>query len=185
MGEKAQQIFLEMNVKGIMDGDDTRKTNWMVMEDGEDSSDSTSIGPISEDSINSMCSSSSSELTEDASSSSSSHSNGSLYDLSELMNHLPIKRGLSMFYQGKAQSFTFLSRVQSIEDLPKKGITYSKRMKSCKSYGGGLDGHRISYTPKATISKKTSRGSSASIGLSKRGSLLGGSRPSIVVHKNF
>lgn len=89
-----------------------------------------------------------------------------------------------MFYQGKAQSFTSLARVESIEDLPKKGTPYSKRMKSCKSFGGGLDSHKIWYTPKATISKKASRGSFASV-LSKRGSFLGGSRPSIAVHKNF
>jgi len=89
-----------------------------------------------------------------------------------------------MFYQGKAQSFTSLARVESIEDLQKKGTPYSKRMKSCKSFGGGLDSHKILYTPKATISKKASRGSFASA-LSKRGSFLGGSRPSIAVHKNF
>ncbi|KAJ1391358.1 hypothetical protein SESBI_36749 [Sesbania bispinosa] len=75
--------------------------------------------------------------------------------------------------------------VQSIEDLPKEGITYSERMKSCKSYGGCLDCHRIPYTPKATISKKTSRGSFASVVLSKRGSLLGWSRPLIPAHRNF
>ncbi|KAK7314385.1 hypothetical protein VNO77_32906 [Canavalia gladiata] len=187
MREKAQKFFQEMNVKGIMDGDGAGNTNWVVKEDCEDhSSDSTSIGLNSEDSINSVCSSSS-ELTEDASSSASSsstHSNGPLYELSDLMNHLPIKRGLSMFYQGKAQSFTSLDRVHSIEDLPKKSIPSRKRMKSCKSYGGGLDSHRISYTPKATISKKASRGSFASV-LSKRGSFLGGSRSSIVVQKNF
>lgn len=93
-----------------------------------------------------------------------------------------------MFYEGKAQSFTSLARVESIEDLPKKNIPYSKRMKSCKSYGGGLDSHRIWYTPKATISKKASRGSNfASIITKRRGStfLQGSSRPSIAVHKNI
>lgn len=92
-----------------------------------------------------------------------------------------------MFYQGKAQSFSSLARVQSIEDLPKKDKPYrSKKMKSCKSYGGGLglDSHRISYTPKATISKKASRGSFVSV-MTKRGSFLGGSRHSIAVHKNI
>lgn len=97
-----------------------------------------------------------------------------------MLTDLLCRRGLSMFYQGKAQSFTSLARVESIEDLPKKGTPYSKRMKSCKSFGGGLDTHRIWYTPKATISKKASRGSFSSA-LSKRGS-----RPSsIAVHKNF
>lgn len=89
-----------------------------------------------------------------------------------------------MFYQGKAQSFSSLARVQSIGDLPKKCTPHRKRMKSCKSFGRGLDSHRISYTPKAAISKKASRGSFASV-LSKRGSFIGGSRLSISVHKKF
>ncbi|KAL5079835.1 hypothetical protein RYX36_008256 [Vicia faba] len=151
----------------------------------ESKSDSTSIGTFSEDSMNSLCSCSS-ELIEDADSysTSSSYSNGSSYDLSELMNNLPIKRGLSMFYQGKTQSFTSLGDVQKIEDLPKKSMCYNKRMKSCRSYGGDLDSHRIWYSPKATISKKTSRVPFSSV-LSKKGTFLERSRPSIVVHKNF
>jgi len=75
--------------------------NWVVKEDlNDDMSDSISIGSISGDSVNSVCSFSSSELAEDASSSStsylstsssSSHSNGPLFELSELMNQLPLK----------------------------------------------------------------------------------------------
>ncbi|KAK7319938.1 hypothetical protein RJT34_04667 [Clitoria ternatea] len=181
-----------MNVKGIMGGDNT---SWVVKEDVNDdihtpSTGSISIGSVSEDSINSLCSSSSSELAEDASSSlstsSSSDSNGPLYELSELMNDLPIKRGLSLFYQGKAQSFSSLATVQSIEDFPKRERPHCRKklMKSCKSYGGGLDSHRISFTPKATITKKTSRGSFLSV-LTKRESFLGGSTPSFAVHKNL
>lgn len=81
-----------------------------------------------------------------------------------------------MFYQGKAQSFSSLGRVQSIEDLAKKERpNYRKKVKSCK----------ILYsTPKATISKKTSRGPCASL-ITRRGTFLGGSRPSFSVHKNF
>ncbi|KAK7358399.1 hypothetical protein VNO77_00326 [Canavalia gladiata] len=183
-----------MNVKGIMDGNGAGNTTLVVKENvNDDVSDSISIGSISEDSMNSEYSSSSSELAEEVSSStsylstssSSSHSNGPLYELSELVNHLPLKRGLSMFYEGKAQSFSSLGRVQSIEDLPKKGRPYRKKMKSCKSFGGGLDSHRISYTPKATISKKAPRGPFVSV-LAKRGSFLGGySRSSFAVHKNF
>nr|KYP45597.1 hypothetical protein KK1_032825 [Cajanus cajan] len=171
-----------MNVKRIMDGDGAGNTNWVIK---EDSNDSSSIGLVSEDSMDSVCSSS--ELTDDASSStpsSSAHSNGPLYELSDLVNDLPIKNGLSMFFQGKTQSFTSLARVQSIEDLPKKDTSYRKRMKSCRSFGRVLDRHRTSYTPKATISKKASRRSFAST-ITKRKSFLGGSRPSIVVHKNF
>ncbi|XP_022754952.1 uncharacterized protein LOC111303157 [Durio zibethinus] len=73
------------------------------------------------------------------------------------------RRGLSKHYQGKSQSFTSLASVRSIEDLPKKVIPMYNRakMKSCKSYGWGLDGHnkKKPYSPKATISKKAgSRG---------------------------
>lgn len=89
-----------MNVKGIMDGSNLGdgNTDWAVKEDvNDDTSDSISIGSISGDSENSVSSFSSSELAEEASSSSpsylstSSHSNGPLFELSELMNQLPIK----------------------------------------------------------------------------------------------
>ncbi|KAI9119031.1 hypothetical protein K1719_009706 [Acacia pycnantha] len=181
MDQKANQMFLEMNMN----------CNWVVKkveDDGDDICDSSSIGSVSEDSsTGSVCSSSSSEVTEEvssSSSSSSSHSNGPLYEISELMTHLPIKRGLSMFYQGKAQSFTSLDRVQSLEDLPKKSCTpYRKKMKSCKSFGADLDRHKnISYSPKPTISKRaSSKGSFASNSLNnRRGSFLGMHRPSII-----
>ncbi|KAG2297230.1 hypothetical protein Bca52824_043899 [Brassica carinata] len=71
-------------------------------------------------SLSSMCSSS--DLTEDDDDVSSSSSNGPLEDLSDLMSHLPIKRGLSKFYEGKSQSFTSLANVKSLEDLMKTGL---------------------------------------------------------------
>lgn len=82
-----------MDVKGL-DGDNEvgLYRNWGVKEGvDDDTCDSTSIGSISEDSMDSECSSSSSEMAEEASSSSSSQSDGPLYELSELMTHLPIK----------------------------------------------------------------------------------------------
>lgn len=64
--------------------------NWVIKEDfPEDICDSRSI-----DSMESSSSSSSSDLVEDASSSSSSSSsssNGPLYELSELLIHLPMR----------------------------------------------------------------------------------------------
>ncbi|GLT48494.1 hypothetical protein SLA2020_221150 [Shorea laevis] len=85
-----------------------------------------STGSSPEDSENSISSLSSLDMVEDASSatcsSSSSSSNGPLYELSELVNQLPIKRGLSKSYQGKSQSFSSLASVKSVEDLAKKGI---------------------------------------------------------------
>ncbi|KDP33782.1 hypothetical protein JCGZ_07353 [Jatropha curcas] len=92
------------------------------------------------------------------------------------MTQLPIKRGLSKFYQGKSQSYTSLASVKDLEDLAKKvkSTPSRSRMKSSKSYAAVLDGHK-SYSPKATISKKISgsRGSFLSF-LSKRANSLVG-----------
>lgn len=70
----------------------------------------------------------SSDLSDDASSSSSTttnSSNGPLYELADLMAQLPIKRGLSKFYNGKSQTFASLSDVRSVEDLGKKEMSLS------------------------------------------------------------
>ncbi|KAM6601545.1 protein OXIDATIVE STRESS 3 [Cannabis sativa] len=162
-------------------GDYGKKSRWISME-GDDnnnhvhdddaynstsSASSSSIGNSTSSNRSSL--SSSSDLVDDASSSpsssgSSSHDhNGPLYELSELMSQLPIKRGLSKFFQGKSQSFTSLSKVLSIEDLAKKENPYNirRKMKACKSYAGGLDTTKLYTLPKATISKKVSRGSSS------------------------
>ncbi|KAH7858509.1 hypothetical protein Vadar_024765 [Vaccinium darrowii] len=143
------------------------------------SSSSSSLGTVSNGS--SRSSSLSSEIVDDASSSST---NSSLNDLSDLMTQLPIKRGLSKFYQGKSQSFTTLARVTSIEDLPKKETLFRRKMiKASKSYGGGLDRYK-SYTliPKPIISKKTSRGSCRSLPCpsSLRGSFVSSCRPPMI-----
>ncbi|XP_021765364.1 uncharacterized protein LOC110729886 [Chenopodium quinoa] len=125
-----------------------------------------------EDSNNSK-ESSSSDLLDDASSTSSSPSspNGPLYELSELMNQLPIKRGLSKFYQGKSQSFTSLAKVASLEDLAKKDTPYQRRLKACKSYGGGLNNYKSYTLPKSGISKKNSKGSLSNLScLTRKGS---------------
>ncbi|XP_027332644.1 uncharacterized protein LOC113847623 [Abrus precatorius] len=84
------------------------------------------------------------EVTSPASSSSSSSSAAdqlateSLNDMSCLFQQLPIKRGLSKYYQGKAQSFTSLAKVRSLEDLVKPENPYNKKLKFCRSYGGGM-----------------------------------------------
>ncbi|XP_030448472.2 protein OXIDATIVE STRESS 3 LIKE 2-like [Syzygium oleosum] len=119
-----------------------------------DESSSCSSSELAEDASSStLCSSSSSS----SSSTSLSNCRGPLYELSELMTQLPIKRGLSKFYQGKSQSFTSLARVQSIEDLVKKENPYRKRLKTCESFAGALDKHsQKSYSPRPTISKKSS-----------------------------
>ncbi|KZV31833.1 hypothetical protein F511_25946 [Dorcoceras hygrometricum] len=86
------------------------KGEWLKVdhdEDGDSSHEGSSVSLSSCDTI------------DDVSSTSPPSSSGSLYDLSELMLELPVKRGLSKFYQGKSESFTSLSRVTSVEDLAK------------------------------------------------------------------
>jgi len=46
------------------------------------------------------------------------------------------RRGLSKYYQGKAESFTSLEKVRRLEDLVKPENPYNKKFKSCRSYGG-------------------------------------------------
>ncbi|KAF8670491.1 hypothetical protein HU200_050507 [Digitaria exilis] len=85
-----------------------------------------------------------------------------LYELSSLLAQLPIRNGLSKYYQGKSQSFTSISDATCVQDLAKK-ISYSKRMKTCKSYSAGLDMNRRSNNlPRASnkvIAKRPSNGS--------------------------
>ncbi|XVF74494.1 hypothetical protein PTKIN_Ptkin13bG0114900 [Pterospermum kingtungense] len=166
----------------------------MNKEDDEDNvitASESSLGEYSRTSHEGSTSSSS-DLVDDASSStsnsSSTNSNGPLYELSELMAQLPVKRGLSKYFQGKSRSFTSLSSVKGIEELAKKATPYRRKMKSCKSYGGGnMDTHKLYTLPRATISKKVSRNSPSSLSFSgrSRSSFLSGRPPLIPVHKNF
>ncbi|KAL8133834.1 hypothetical protein AgCh_009049 [Apium graveolens] len=103
----------------------------------------------------------------------SSQAAHSLNDMSSLLQHLPIKRGLSKHYEGKSKSFACLSNVMSLEDLAKPEHPYNKKLKFCKSYAG-LYGKRqrsnqqmsSNVIPQSAssrlISKKTSRGSCSS-----------------------
>ncbi|CAD5186038.1 unnamed protein product [Musa acuminata subsp. malaccensis] len=140
-----------------------------VSEDGNDLCESSSFCGDSDDSVSS---SSSSNAVDDATSSASSgalrlDSQGPLFELSSLMTQLPIKRGLSRYFQGKSQSFTSLSDVRCIEDLAKKETPCGKRMKTCRSYAAGLDAaQRPCFTPgprRKALAKKGSRGPCASL----------------------
>ncbi|WMV29948.1 hypothetical protein MTR67_023333 [Solanum verrucosum] len=107
------------------------------------------VGPISEVEwvvVNSI----SDDFSESNSSSSSSidmvdddisSSFGPLYELSQLMAQLPIKRGLSKYYEGKSRSFGRLGSVMSLQDVAKEG----KRMKSMtsKNFSGNKSGNYI------------------------------------------
>ncbi|KAI4377412.1 hypothetical protein MLD38_015040 [Melastoma candidum] len=109
----------------------------------------------------------SSEITDDTGSSCSPSSfSGGLFEFSDLMANLPVKRGLSKYYDGKSQSFSCLGRATNLEDLIKKDHgPCSKRIKLRKSHvanvGPADHRHRLgrSYSPKATISKKMFRNS--------------------------
>ncbi|KAJ1285305.1 hypothetical protein BS78_03G270100 [Paspalum vaginatum] len=57
----------------------------------------------------------------------------SLYDLSSMMAQLPVKKGLSKYYDGKSQSFACMSEVRCLEDLRKKETPY-KKIKPSRSY---------------------------------------------------
>ncbi|PIA64590.1 hypothetical protein AQUCO_00100221v1 [Aquilegia coerulea] len=175
---------------------DVQQNSWGIIDDNMYDSSESTMSSSFDNSTNSGASSLSLELVEDASSSYNSSlasspqlNKGPLYELSDLMAQLPIKRGLSMHFQGKSQSFTSLSQVRSVEDLVKRENPYKKRMKSCKSYGG-LDGNNTnnkSFAPKACskiISKKVSRGSFLS-SLGKKNSLNNSPRSPFSLEKNF
>ncbi|KAL3631951.1 hypothetical protein CASFOL_024935 [Castilleja foliolosa] len=111
------------------------------------SSTTSSIGE--ESTVSNGSSITSSDTADDAS---SSNSSSALYDLSEIMTQLPIKRGLSKFYQGKSESFTALSRVTSVEDLAKP--CRRRNMKGSKSIATGLHSYKSYTLPKAIIAKR-------------------------------
>ncbi|XP_051147993.1 protein OXIDATIVE STRESS 3-like [Andrographis paniculata] len=164
------------------------------MEEDDDEDDDDSVtSPLN---TPSSSSSSSSPSSSPSSPFSSVTGRRNLYDLSEIMAQLPIKRGLSKFYEGKSESFTSLSSVTSTEDLAKKNSTmavpYSCRrnlkLKASKSCGNGLNS---SYKAKAIISKRNnssihSRVSSLSSFSTKRGSFIISTKPPMVppLHKN-
>ncbi|RZC50108.1 hypothetical protein C5167_018536 [Papaver somniferum] len=94
-------------------------------------------------------------LNTSSSSSSSSSINGPLFELSDLMEHLPIKRGLSKHFDGKSQSFTSLSNVNCLEDLAKGGIHFRKKKSSSRSnsYGDGLDVQNKRISKKSSLTR--------------------------------
>ncbi|KAL5200313.1 hypothetical protein ABZP36_021516 [Zizania latifolia] len=59
--------------------------------------------------------------------------------LDELAAPLPVRAGLSRYYQGKSQSFTSLYNARCVEDLAKKTTPYITRMKLHRGHGVGTD----------------------------------------------
>ncbi|KAK3161888.1 hypothetical protein QOZ80_1BG0082740 [Eleusine coracana subsp. coracana] len=89
----------------------------------------------------------------------------SIYDLSSIKAQLPVKKGLSKYYDGKSQSFACLSDVRCLEDLRKKEIPF-KKIRPSRSYvaldGGNQDCH-ISSPNSRTIAKTPSGSSCANL----------------------
>ncbi|KAL8189034.1 hypothetical protein R6Q57_029295 [Mikania cordata] len=131
----------------------SRHLQWVFDEaKNDDEFDSDFVEECSSDSSATL---SSSEMIDDATSSSSSFHDGPLYELSELITHLPVKKGLSKYYQGKSESFGSLANFKNIEDIAKKRNQRSIWSK-CKSQSQIL-------SPKGRIVKnKKSCSSSAS-----------------------
>ncbi|OEL20717.1 hypothetical protein BAE44_0018265 [Dichanthelium oligosanthes] len=93
------------------------------------------------------------ELADDASSSGSTGDDH--FEMASLMTQLPIKRGLSKFFDGKSQSFASLAAVAGLEDLPKPP---AKRLKTSRSCGVALkDTHCGSRLPAAAGKKQAPR----------------------------
>ncbi|KAJ7960020.1 Oxidative stress 3 [Quillaja saponaria] len=194
----------------IMDKVDHKQQETVLQHEQEDdllefisspSSSSSQVSTFSSEESDSL-----EEVTSSAYSSSSSNSSADqlttdpLSDMSYLIQQLPIKRGLSKHYQGKSQSFTSLANVRSLEDLAKPENPYNKKLKSCKSYAGGLadQSHRSScpqinnasnfsrQMPRKGLKNSDSRGSCSSLINAKRGSgnFMGNTRPPIPPHRS-
>nr|CCI55321.1 PH01B001I13.17 [Phyllostachys edulis] len=131
-----------------------REVSWCEEED---------IGCPSESELS--MSSSSEEFADDASSSRSAGH----FEMSSLLTQLPLKRGLSKFFDGNSQSFASLAAVGGLEDLAKPP---RKRLKTSRSCGVGLkDAHRGRFSRQrclnaaaAAACKKASRGQLSVIG---------------------
>ncbi|CAM0946131.1 unnamed protein product [Alopecurus aequalis] len=167
----AQEIIRSVCVRNMAPCDEDA-----CVELGGDHSDVASASATSSGSLCSLAS----DLSDDASYSPPDHSSGSssasssstlqidsagpLYELSSLLAQLPARKGLSKYYQGKSQSFTSMSGATCLQDLSKE-VTYSKRMKTCKSYTAGLGmNQRSNHSPRTCnkmIAKRPSKGSFA------------------------
>ncbi|WVZ86858.1 hypothetical protein U9M48_033579 [Paspalum notatum var. saurae] len=91
------------------------------------------------------------DLADDASSSGSTGH----FEMGSLMTQLPIKRGLSKFFDGKSQSFASLAAVGGLEDLPKPPAKRLKTSRSC--CGVGLQGAHRGRPSSAAEKQKASR----------------------------
>nr|GEU43509.1 hypothetical protein [Tanacetum cinerariifolium] len=90
---------------------------------------------------------------------------GSLNNLADLENALPLKRGISTFYAGKSKSYTSLAdavSAPSIQDIVKPEDAYNRKRKNILAHTVLLDKSR-NFPSKSGISKRinNNQGSSA------------------------
>lgn len=147
--------------KGIMDDDDKRNSRVSDLSDVSSVVSSDDSDNLFEEEVNSNESSSSSSSSGSSPTAAAAAATGPLQDMSSLLQELPFKRGLSKHYNGKSQSFTSLSNVRCLEDLAKPENPYNKKLKSCRSYGGGLMLQEIGRHG-SLLKKTASRGSGSS-----------------------
>ncbi|KAJ0974488.1 hypothetical protein J5N97_016453 [Dioscorea zingiberensis] len=157
--------------KKVMDGDEEENGSLFLSSSfSEDccSSDSSMSSFFMEDSTTATSSSSSSASFQALACDQIEEEEGPLFKMSSLMALLPLKKGLSKHFQGKSKSFTSLANARSLEDIvkPERRASYKKKLKTCKSYAGGLDGGKAVLSlslSSIAITKKPSRGSNSSL----------------------
>lgn len=165
-----EDSFVPQSNLGIMDEQEEDELGSFSSFEDDDEEDDDDEDPAE------SVSSSSSDYVEDTGGGASA-SNGR-FDMSNLIAQLPLKRGLSKHFHGKSQSFASLCDVRSLEDLVKIERPCGKKMKSSRSYGGGLDSYKaVSFS--RTITKKPRRSSFSNLGTTKKQGFVGGSRPPI------
>ncbi|GLU09472.1 hypothetical protein SLE2022_334260 [Rubroshorea leprosula] len=75
--------------------------------------------------MSSICSSPSKNSSEESDAESSEKN----FSMASLSQRLPIKRGLSKYYEGMSRSFFSLSEVKTVEDIPKPEHHFNKKLR--------------------------------------------------------
>lgn len=168
---------MQMEMTSSSSLDQEKKIGIMGYEDHDDdsfSSDASSLVSSDDESDDAFEESNSSS---GSSPSSNDNHRSALSDMSDLLQQLPSKRGLSKHFQGKSQSFTSLAKVMCLEDLAKPENPYNKKLKSCKSYVGLSKvlspPTRSASSSKLFNKKPSSRSSCSSLSIGRNGSFLG------------
>nr|GME21784.1 serine/arginine repetitive matrix protein 2-like [Ipomoea batatas] len=141
---------------------------------GGSSSSSSSIGRNSDESA------AGGDADGDGAEVQSSAKDGALGNLEDLEEALPLKRGLSKFYDGKSKSFTRLSDISScssLKDIVKPENAYSRKRKNLLAFNNRF-GINSSYQHSCGIYKKpTNSTSSLAATINSNPSLPGFSLP--------